>query len=256
MKKALCLSILMIFALSSLPTAAQDGPRRGVFAKIGDSNTVHPAGLAALANGFDSAEEYAYLRTAWDYWQLEYPSFNADSTAATDSWKSIRFVSEGFFNQHGGACQPHETAVACEYRLVRPSVALIMVGTNDVLEDAPDDEFETNLRQILEISETYGVYPVLSTIPPMWDNDAHNQRVLEINAIIKRVGQSYGAYIWDLWGELQPIWGQGIGADGIHLSIPPDGNTTHFGPEALEFGHTWRNLSALKVLDHLRRRGY
>jgi hypothetical protein len=46
---------------------------------------------------------------------------------------------------------------------------------------------------------------------------------------------------------------QGILPDGVHLSSPPDGNTVNFDHEHLAYGYPVRNLTALQVLDTLRR---
>ena len=61
-------------------------------------------------------------------------------------------------------CQSGETPLECEYRVVKPSVALIMLGTNDVA-SIPLDGYRDNLRRIVQITVDRGIIPVLSLIP-------------------------------------------------------------------------------------------
>jgi hypothetical protein len=41
--------------------------------------------------------------------------------------------------------------------------------------------------------------------------------------------------------------------DGFHYNTPPDGRSAHFDEAHLQYGYTMRNLTALQVLDALRR---
>jgi hypothetical protein len=55
--------------------------------------------------------------------------------------------------------------------------------------------------------------------------------------------------LWDYWHALQTLPNQGISADGIHPSAPPDGFTGRFTPANLQYGYTIRNLTALQALN-------
>ncbi len=46
-------------------------------------------------------------------------------------------------------CLPDETPLVCEYRVVRPAVALIMLGTNDVL-TMSTTRYEEFMRRVIE----------------------------------------------------------------------------------------------------------
>lgn len=250
MKKNGSVILILIMMLLALPTHAQE-PRRGVFSKVGDSITATPLFLHPLGNGgFYPNGNYDYLQETITYWSSTYTSFTSHSAAAQYGWTSSDLLTPGNFNGVH-ACLPNETPLECEYRTVQPSVALIMVGTNDILYDVPSDVFRVNLREIINTGRRYGVFPVVSTITPLWDDEAHNLRVLEINRIIKEVAHSEVVYVWDIWAEFQRLTGQGISPDGVHPSAPPDNETGVMTPDKLDFGYNTRNLSALKVLHYL-----
>ena len=46
-------------------------------------------------------------------------------------------------------------------------LVVLMLGTNDVV-STPDDQFEADMRQVIELTLADGIVPVLSTIPPLF----------------------------------------------------------------------------------------
>ena len=57
-------------------------------------------------------------------------------------------------------CQKNESPLACEYRVNKPLVAFIMLGSNDA---SNPKTFEGHMRKIIEYSLAQGVLPVLGT---------------------------------------------------------------------------------------------
>jgi hypothetical protein len=204
------------------------------FSKVGDCEsqavwflTDFDSGPAAYTLG-----DYAGLQDVIDYFKGSYerlsqaakPSFNAASLM-TAMWADP------------AACQKDETPLACEFRLNRPAVALVMLGTND----SPRPEtFEANMRKIIDFSIERGVLPVLATKA---DNLEGNGR---INATIARLAQEYDIPLWNYWASVQSIPQHGLQEDGAHLTLGPN---RFDDPQALKTGWAVRNLTALQVLD-------
>jgi lysophospholipase L1-like esterase len=132
-------------------------------------------------------------------------------------------------------------------RVVKPAVALIMIGTNDA-PAYPADQYGERLRRIVETCIQNNVVPVLSTLPP---RAQFNDNIIAYNPVISAMAQNYGVPLTDLYSALINLPEHGYGPDGIHLSVPPGGAsaTVDFTPENLQYGTTVRNLTTLQVLD-------
>ncbi len=143
-----------------------------------------------------------------------------------------------------------KTPVGCEMAVVRPAVALIMIGTND-LSDGDVRAFRSNLTRIVSIVESYGVIPVVSTIPYRRDSPELQDRAIAYNDAIIRVALTYNVPLWNYWLAVEPLPGNGVSVDGVHPSVPPDQNTAIFDNMHLQFGFTMRNLTAMQVLNSL-----
>jgi hypothetical protein len=171
--------------------------------------------------------------------------FAAASVAARNGWSTESVLSPGLADPN--VCRPGETPLECEYRLVRPSVALIMFGTNDS-GGMPSATFSANMSRIVQISIDMGVIPVLSTVPPKHYNPATDGRVAEFNQIIIATARAYDVPLWNYWQAMSPLPREGLDADGVHPSIPPSGSSVIFDATHLQYGYTMRNLTALQVL--------
>ena len=232
----------------------QLGNRADVFSKVGDSISTNPNFLYPVGVGGVRFGAYAYLQTTVDYFSATgartHNSFANDSIAVRNGWTSADILSAGW--APAGVCQPGENPLVCEYRTVRPSVALIMVGTNDVLRGVSIGAFQTNLQVIVSTSINMGVIPVLSTIPDI--NDGINGgRVAAFNNIIRAVAAANATPLWDYWSALQGLPNQGLSSDNYHPSFDPaTGQTAIFDGQYLSYGYNVRNLTALQVLDILR----
>jgi lysophospholipase L1-like esterase len=127
--------------------------------------------------------------------------------------------------------------LACEYRIHKPSFAIIAIGTDDYLSP---ERFETNLRQIVEMSINLGIVPILFT-------QMDNANLLDNNAVIVKVANAYDLPLVDLMQAAQLLPNQGL-LDHMHPSgltnafVFSEYNLTHYG---------WpvRNLAVLTALD-------
>jgi len=226
------------------------GNRPDVFSKVGDSITATDLFLDPVGHGGLVLDSHAYLRPVVDFFSQtparDHASFANTSLAARSGWTSGDLLDPS--KSYSGVCLRDESPLVCEYRSVKPSVALIMVGTNDVVwvETA---QFEANLNTIVQTSIDMGVIPVISTIPDQ-PNARSGGRVHEFNQIIREVARRFDVPLWDYWEALQGLPNLGLGEDDIHPSHNYTvGETAIFTPQQLIYGYNMRNLTALMVLD-------
>jgi hypothetical protein len=230
------------------------GNRPNVFSKVGDSITASPLFLSPIGVGQYNLRGYAELQGVIDFYTARNArgndnSFYNTSLAAKVSWRAQSVLSPE--QADPANCNAGETPLACEYRLVRPSVALIMLGTNDV-PFTSDVDFEFEMRQVVLVTLQSGVIPVLSTIPPLFRTGLDG-RAEQLNVIIVRLAREYDIPLWDYWSALQGLPDSGMASDGVHPNWAPEGHNADFAPEYLQYGTVVRNMTALYVLDAIWR---
>jgi hypothetical protein len=239
------------------------GNQPGVFAKIGDSITASPSFLQALACRRPRLGAWSELRRTLGFFggtpvppgieeaQCSVSnSYSRVGIAAVPGWRAVDSLSP--------LESPPEClglpAVSCELGLLRPSVALIMFGTND-LTDFTAVQFRRDLARVTRLVSGAGTVPVLSTIPPRarWP---FSRRVARFNAEIAELAENRALPLWNFWRQMvEPgVPRQGLGEDGVHPSARcPPCTAIDFRPAGLRQGYALRNLGALLVLDRLRR---
>ncbi len=210
------------------------GNHEHAFSKIGDCESQAIWYLTDFDHGPGaySLGPYAYLQTVIDY----YPgSFERVSAAAKSSFNAASLMNP-LWADHS-ACQPDESPLACEVRIWQPSLALVMLGTNDSPRPA---NFEGNLRKVLDYLVGRGVLPVLATKADNLEGDG------SINATIARLAAEYDIPMWNYWKAMQPLPDHGLLPDGAHLTNGPN---RFDDPKAMQSGWAVRNLTALQALD-------
>lgn len=224
------------------------GNRLNVFSKVGDSTTFEPQFLFPIGEGRTILHDHEYLQPVIDFFLSETArtgnSFNNYSLAVYPGWKSSDLLNPGEADASCNGLSPLE----CEYSYVKPSIAVIMIGINDCTAHVPLDSFESNLNRIVAISVEKGIIPVLSTIPR---NGLCNAQ--DFNAIISSTASFHDIPLVDYWSMMENAPNHGVGEDGVHPSLPPDGNAANFSQENLSYGYTIRNLLTLQMLDALWR---
>jgi hypothetical protein len=239
------------------------GNNPGVFAKIGDSITASPSFLQALACHPPQLGAWSGLRGTLEFFGetavprgYEEPqcavsnSFSRLGAAAVGGWRVVDALGP---RESLPECQGLP-ALTCELRTLRPSVALIMFGTND-LEEFTAVQFRRDLARLARLVSSAGTIPVLSTIPPRVQRP-FTLRVLRFNAEIAALAENRALPLWNFWRQLTkpgvPAWG--LSRDGVHPSaLCPPCTAIDFRPAGLRYGYALRNLGALRVLDRLRR---
>jgi hypothetical protein len=255
----------------------RDGQARGlradVFAKLGDSISESQAFLSGLACDKPAYGGYSFLRSTVarfnrdrlpdDYtavWCSRATSFSRASAAAQTGWTAEDVLGEPR-EPVANRCRSQESALDCEYRLVRPAFALVMLGTNDLERLGDRARYARDLREIVRRSLAADVIPVLSTIPPRHDRERLARRVSGYNATVARVAASERVPLWNYWRSLHStgIVNGGLADDGIHPNVyvsydcDPFCRPLDFTKAGLRYGYNQRNLGALLVLRELRR---
>lgn len=237
-----------------LAEGARQGNQPNVFSKVGDSITASLAYLAELGNPkYDPtnpavAGSHVNLAPTINYFRAQpvdgsgANSFDHLSRAAQLGWTTTNILSPA----------PDQSPLAAELGQTRPAIALVMIGTNDVYYDTPVS-FRAGLGAIADMLLARGVIPVLSTLPDNYYYYAGlDTRLAEYNQIIADVAAERDVPLWNYWRALQTLPNHGISADRVHPNASPlgSGNFTDF---SLAFGFNVRNLTAVEVLEELRR---
>jgi hypothetical protein len=242
---------------------ANVGNQPGVFAKIGDSITASPSFLQALSCRSPRLGAWSELRGTLEFFGESPvpPGSEEAQCAVSNSYSRLGVAAVGGWRA-ADALLPRESfpeceglpAVSCELQLLRPSVALIMFGTND-LEDFTAAQFRRDLARVARLVSRAGTIPVISTIPPR-ARQPFSQRVARFNAEIAALAENRALPLWNFWREMaEPgVPNRGLSEDGVHPSvICPPCTAIDFRPAGLRQGYALRNLGALRVLDRLRR---
>lgn len=229
------------------------GNQANVFAKVGDSITVSDHFLVPIGSGVYQLGTFTDLQPVIDFFGsgrvFGVNPFVRRSLAAEIGWAAPSVLDPN--NANAAQCTPGETPLECEYRLTRPSIALIMFGTNDVgyMEPAV---YQFNLERIVQISLERGIIPVLSTIPDRIDMP---NRVQVFNGIVSTVASEQRVPLWDFYSATVTLPSRGLTFDGVHPSSGPLGyeSAADFRSENLFYGYVVRNLTALQMLNAIWR---
>lgn len=225
------------------------GNHADVFSKVGDSITVAPHMLHPIGEGLYNLGDYQYLQSVIDRFSAtvigDGNSFTNTSMAAGSGWTTDAVLKSKYADSK--VCLPDESALLCEYRVVKPSYALIMFGTNDVAH-LTVKTYAYNMGLIVKTSIEHGIIPIISTIPVRL---GYEQQVTEFNEALVKVARRYNIPLWEFGGAMQSLPDLGLSPDGVHPSIPPKGykGAADFRPNNLYYGYVIRNLTALQMLD-------
>ena len=174
----------------------------GSVSQIGDSITYSKAFLAGLAWGEAKGPEWEVLKS------LTVKDFN-DRKGAEHA------------NYSGWTASDCLAKLPAVLAAEKPTIAVIMYGTNDVRKQVTLADYEKNLTAIVEQCVKAGCIPIVSTIPPQLGQEA---QVQAFNAVIRKVATTATIPLIDFHGEIlsrQPgtAWnGTLLGKDDVHPS--------------------------------------
>ncbi len=230
--------------VANLKRIAAIAPRLdGVFAKIGDSNTVNTNFLACLSGANVDLAGQTALQATIDHFKPG-PSYLRVSQAATVGWSA------------GAALAGTPSPLDNEVNALSPRYALVMFGTNDI-GDSTGDVF-TYARNMFSITDQLiarGIIPLLTTLPPRDDLALADARVPEFDAVVHGIAQARQIPLMDLERAMRLLPAHGIGSDGLHLNVYLSGGFARgciFTAAGLAFGHNTRNLLVLESLARAR----
>ena len=204
------------------------------FSKVGDCGSTPAWFLGDFDRGpdFYNLGDHPYLDGVIDQFQ---GSFERTSLAARSGFNASSLFSPLWSDRT--FCQANKSPLACEYRVYKPTIAFIMLGTNDIWKP---EEFEPQMRKIVEFSIENGVIPIISTKADNAEGDHY------INMIIARLAWEYEIPLLNYWRAVQALPDQGLQEDGAHLTWGRNFLTI---PQAMSKAWPVRNLTALQALD-------
>lgn len=235
----------------------QLGNRANVFSKVGDSLTATQPFLRQFGTGGYALGQHASLQPTVEFFASPpregiANSFVNSSRAATLAFNAAAALDASWtlWTDPDKLCQPNEAPIVCEYRLTKPSVAIILLGPEDMqIYDA--NTFRAHLNRVVQITIDNGVIPVLTTYP----NDPNNAKpfpAAQFNDVIREIAFSQDTPLIELRESAMALPQYGVKEDGFHLSdFGPayglDGDPSQWS------GCRLRNFLTLKMLDQLRR---
>ncbi len=217
------------------------GNNAHVVTKVGECNSLSWAYLVPFNQGNYELGSYSYLQRA-----IDGTTFINNSAAAGAGFTASSVLDGGFSDP--GRCAGL-SPLECEYKLSRPSVAFIMLGMQDV-HFLTAQQYEQDMRQIIQISLDYGVIPVITTFPIWPDEDVRTQNRFEFNRILVNLAHEYDVPLMNFWFAAQSVQHSGVGVDHVHISERGD-LWTSFSGDQYQWGMTMWNLAALQTLDQL-----
>ena len=237
------------------------GNRPDVFMKVGDSNSysgyfLDPLGnlAQAFANG-SSLGAYAPLANTLGYFLIQAVdasganSFTRTSVSTFGGWTSTDLLTPGKRGANPGSPQfALDSPLADEVQELRPSMALVMIGTNDVLTVSPT-QYYTNISQIVHYLASQGVIPILTAIPSinLPGYPTLPGLVEQFDQILADVAAANEIPFFNLKVALDQLPNDGLGPDQVHLSDSPNGAGAN-SPADLAFGMNMRNLLTVEAL--------
>ncbi|HEY0193229.1 MAG TPA: acyltransferase family protein [Kofleriaceae bacterium] len=213
-----------------------------VFAKVGDSMTAATSFLTCM----DSCDlgGHAELTASRGYFDAGNAAgaspFDRTSLAATGGWQTSDVLA--------GSPSP----LSQELTALAPRYGVVLLGTNDVRYGRTLDAFGADLWTIIDQMIARGAIPILSTMPEMHGDPDSNARIPAFNRVVRALAQGRGLPLIDFHLALSTLANDGIGDDGIHPTVDPDGACV-LSSDGLTYGYNTRNLLTLEALDRARR---
>lgn len=226
-------------------TGLAKGNRPNVVTKVGDSLSASELYLTLFSRDDVELGPYDYLEDTLAFFGV---STEDESVAARIGLTTYVVFDPLWADKE--RCKANESPLACEYRLKKPSIALIMFGANDV-RHMTDAEFAEQMRQIVEYSLDNGVIPVLSTFSYSPD-DALWWQSVNFNIRLTEVAAEYEVPLINLWSAARILPDYGLDVDEVHLANSGFPYLTFATGHEAYYGNSLRNLLTLCMLDELR----
>ena len=208
------------------------------FSKLGDSTILNPHFLGPFDSGDYNLGDFAHLQPTIDRWAGSFERHGVGAHFGLHSWT----VFDPMWADPEW-CEGGEDLITCEFRLQNPGVLFVRLGSNDA---GSPSGFRFNVKEVIEFARDHGVIPIIGTKADRFEGSNEN------NDILRALADEYDVPLWDFDRLADTLPGRGLDTDGVHLIIdelPHD----YTDPAAFQRGHALQDLSALIVLDQIRR---
>jgi hypothetical protein len=176
------------------------------FTRIGDCQSIPEVFLGIYdTDRYWLGENYQYLQTTIDRFS---GAFGRENITAKDGF-GVNSVFTPLMADPA-LCSSDETPLDCEYRLHKPIVAFVSMGTNWA--PGSSARFEEYLRKIVDFCLEHGIIPVLMTKADNIEQD------YLLNESIAQVAYDYDVPLLNTWAAVQYLPNKGLEADGIYLT--------------------------------------
>lgn len=212
-------------------------PRR--FTRVGDSIIEHPHFMVKFDTPDYNLGQYAYLQDVLNYYR---GSYGHDSLAVRRGLHSWSVMNPTWADKD--QCQPEEGPVACEFRIYKPSITFIVLGSNDV---GVPDYFRQSMEGLVQFCIDQGVIPIIVTKADRHEGDSNIN-----NTILKETATKFNVPLLDFDAVAGTMPNRGIDpVDGTHLVFYYSHD--YSVPVAFTKGHAVHDLTAVIMLDQLWR---
>ena len=209
------------------------------FSKVGDSIIEQPHYMVKFDTPDYNLGQYAYLQDVLNYYRGSYgrDSLSVRRGLHSWSWNNPTWADKD-------QCLPDEGPVACEYRVNKPSVAFIVLGSNDV---GVPEYFRKSMEELVQFTIDQGVIPIIVTKADRHEGDSNIN-----NIILKETAAKFNVPMLDFDAVAGTMPNRGIDpADGTHLTFYYAHD--YSVPEAFTKGHALHDLTSVIMLDNVWR---
>lgn len=217
-----------------------------VFMKVGASTTVSASFFKCFSTASVDLGAHDHLASTLDF-------FLGGDAGGTDPFARASLAAKSGVSARW-AITGDPSPLESEYLALAPRYALVHYGTNDMglgaTYEAALFPFVDNLWTLVDDLLAWGVVPTLATILHRLDNDAADRWVTTYNGVIAGLAQGRQIPLVDLFLAYEPLPNHGLGGDGLHSSLSPEG-ACRLTPTALQYGYNMRNLQMLTLLSRL-----
>jgi LysM repeat protein len=209
------------------------------FSKVGDSIIEHPHYMVKFDTPEYNLGQYAYLQDVLNYYR---GSYGRDSLAVRRGLHSWSWNNPTWADKD--QCLPDEGPIACEYRMYKPSVSFIVLGSNDV---GVPEYFRKSMEELVQFTIDQGVIPIIVTKADRHEGDSNIN-----NIILKETAAKFNVPLLDFDAVAGTMPNRGIDpADGTHLMFYYAHD--YSVPVAFTKGHALHDLTSVIMLDEVWR---
>jgi hypothetical protein len=213
---------------------------------IGDSVNEEGHFLRSFAEGNFDLGTYTYFQPTIDAYNAA-SAFSATYLTEHTGFTYAMILDPMFADPE--QCLPGESVLDCEYRLKKPSIAIIYLGLNDMRFFQPE-QYQQNMDLVLQTLTGYGVVPILTTFTVANEYE-YAGPAPDYLAVMRDSAARFQIPLIEFYDAAETLPHRGTGIDGAHLTFPDDYRVAFTGDQRL-YGTTLRELLTMQALHDLR----